>query len=186
MEFEEFARAHIDQLMRLGMAVTGAQADAEDFAQEALERVYRKWPRVADSEKKWAYVRAIAINAHLSKARRRRIVEIFPGSGARTFDAPVEQSGRPVGASSQDGGLELLISQLPPRQRAVVVLRFYEDLDVADIARELGIGASSVRSTLSRALAALRVPLMQTRADRSAPHLATGPQQRHTRGGQGK
>lgn len=150
MNFEEFARQHVNRLIRLGMAVTGVQTDADDFAQDALERLYRTWPRAVDANDPWAYARTVAMNTYLSGKRKRRVVEIL----GRDHD---DHDGRALTVATEgDEVLEALVSQLPKQQRTVLVLRYYEDLDVADIARELGIGSSSVRSSLSRALGALR------------------------------
>lgn len=154
MQFEEFAQRHVHDLISLGMVVTGRQADAEDFAQEALAHIYCGWAKVDAAEHPWAYARRTAMNAYLSGTRRRRVREVL---GASTVDDCVAVE--PTLESSVDELLDELISTLPPRQRAVLTLRYFEDLDVADISRELGIGRSSVRSSLARALASLREPL---------------------------
>jgi len=143
-------------LLRLGLMLTGDPQAAEDLVQETLVLADRHRDRIVAMESPAAYLRRILINRHLSdqrtRARRPRetAYDDLPGHAA----APDQSSG----VDHRDEAWRLLAT-LPPRQRAVLVLRFYEDLADADIAAVLGCSQGTVRSNASRGLATLRTHL---------------------------
>jgi len=149
--FEEFVAAHGGALGRLCLQLTGAHDAALDLAQDVLERTYAKWSRVARADHPYAYVRRIAVNAHLNAARRRlATVATDPALLDLPADEPPHAGGRP------DEELWQALVALPPRQRAALVLRYYEDCPEADIAAALGCRPATVHSLVARGLATLR------------------------------
>ena len=152
-EFREFMRGRWPAMVRLAYGLTGDLGHAEDVAQAAFARAYASWARVARTGDPDAYVRRIVINENNSRFRRRRVTE-------RLVDAVPEPSG-PRAADTADalGDSEALMKalrRLGPRQRAVVVLRFWMDMSEAETAAALGCSVGTVKSQASRALAALR------------------------------
>jgi RNA polymerase sigma-70 factor (sigma-E family) len=149
--FDEFVAARGNALLRFAYLLCGDAYLAEDLVQTVLARAYAKWPRVAATERPEAYVKKMLVNEHLSWRRRR-------SSGEVSVAAP---DGGAVGGSAEalaerDAAWRLLAT-LPRRQRAVLVLRYYEDLSDAGIADALGCSVSAVRAYASRALATLRL-----------------------------
>ena len=149
--FELFVRASLPELVRFGTAVAGNRHDAEDLVQAALEATGRRWRKVlAHGDDPTAYVKRAMVNASISRWRRLRREWLT--------DVPVHESvpdriaDRPLAEQEMWSALGLL----PPRQRAVLVLRYYEDLSEADIADVLGCRPGTVKSQASKALATLR------------------------------
>ena len=152
-EFREFMRGRWPAMVRLAYGLTGDLGHAEDVAQAAFARAYASWSRVARTGDPDAYVRRIVINENHSRFRRRRVAESL-------VDAVPEPS-RQRGADTADslGASEALLKalrRLGPRQRAVIVLRFWMDMSEAETAAALGCSIGTVKSQASRALAALR------------------------------
>jgi RNA polymerase sigma-70 factor (sigma-E family) len=155
VDFEEYVGTRGRSLLRLAYLLTGDQHQAEDLVQTALLRAFRRWARVCRSDHPDAYVRRTMLNAYLSWGRRRSSSELpvdLAGSDRAAAGSAVADHAEAV--ASQDAAWRLL-AQLPPRARAVMVLRYYADYDDTAIAAVLGITASSVRATASRALATL-------------------------------
>jgi RNA polymerase sigma-70 factor (sigma-E family) len=158
MRFEEFALARLPALLRYAMLLTDDRELARDLVQEVLARALVRWRRIGKLEEPYGYVRKMVTNEYLSLLRRRRVHTVAltyealdgPGAPATAEVAP----GRP-----DESELWQRLSTLPRKQRAVIVLRYYEDLTDQEIADVLGCGASTVRSYASRALATLRVEL---------------------------
>ncbi len=154
-EFREFMRARWPAVVRLAYGLTGDQGHAEDVAQAAFARAYASWPRVSRAGDPDAYVRQIVINQNRNRFRKHRVAERLtdspPESGvvdvART-DATREYDER----SALIGALQ----RLGPRQRAVVVLRYWLDLTELETAAALNCSVGTVKSQASRALATLR------------------------------
>jgi RNA polymerase sigma-70 factor (sigma-E family) len=155
---EEFVAARGDALLRFALMLSGDAHRAEDLVQSALARAYLRWNRIADLDAPEAYLKRMVVNEHLRWRARRSSREV-----------PVQSTGSDVAAgdnanahAERDAAWELLRT-LPRRQRAVLVLRYYEDLPDADIASLLGCRESTVRSQAARGLAALRavLPTMQ-------------------------
>ena len=152
-EFREFMRGRWPAMVRLAYGLTGDLGHAEDVAQAAFARAYASWSRVARTGDPDAYVRRIVINSNNSRFRRRRVTESL-------VDAVPEPSGpRAADAADALGASEALmraLRRLGPRQRAVVVLRFWMDMSEAETAAALNCSVGTVKSQASRALAALR------------------------------
>lgn len=151
----ELFRAHHLELVRLAMMMTGDLATAEDVVQDVYERLHRRWPVMRTSGGGLAYARASVLNgcrsAHRRAVVRRKQVARLAGE---------EQPGSDTEAAAANrGALADALRALPPRQREILVLRYFCDLDVAEISGMLRIGQSSVRSAISRGLAALAAAL---------------------------
>lgn len=148
--FDEWVEGRVAALLRFAYLVTGSQEAAEDAVQTALVSACEKWSRVSRREDPDAYVRRMVVNAHISAWRR---------TGRREWPvALVRERTVDDHAEALAGGDALwgLCAALPPQQRAAVVLRYYEDLEYAEIARILDVAEATARSHVHRALAALR------------------------------
>ncbi|WP_076816040.1 SigE family RNA polymerase sigma factor [Pseudofrankia asymbiotica] len=151
--FEEFVDRTADRLLRSAVLLTGDRGAAEDLLQVALERTYRHWRRIG-AEAPEAYIRRALVNASISRWRRRRFHEVpLLTEGRWAADTRVADHAE---ALSQRDGLVRALLTLPPRQRAVIVLRYLDDLSEADVAATLGCSVGSVKSHASRGLARLR------------------------------
>ena len=148
-DFSAFATSRWPGLVRLAFGLTGDRGLAEDLAQTALARTYVAWRRVSRADDPDAYLRRILVNTSNRRFRKRRVTE-QPGDVPET---PIDGLADQVG---ERAALLAALRQLPPRQRAVIVLRYWEDLDDVQIAATLGCSPGTVRSQLSRALAKLR------------------------------
>ncbi|MGW0417580.1 SigE family RNA polymerase sigma factor [Streptomyces sp. NPDC003015] len=149
--FQEFVRARWSHLVRTAYLLTGDAHHAEDLTQTALAKAYRSWRRVAGSDNPEAYVRRMLVTCNSDRFRKRRVKESLT-------DAPPERAGRDEAVARVDerGVLMAALAQLPPRQRAVVVMRYWEDLSEAEAAEVLGCSQGTVKSQASKGLAKLR------------------------------
>ena len=151
--FEEYAAAAWPRLYRTSYLLAGNHADAEDLAQQTLVQAYRSWDKVSRADQPGAYLRRMMTNLYISGQRpRSRRLELL------TDTLPEPRRG--AGPAPEDR-MELWphVASLPPRQRAVIVLRYYEQLSEREIAETLGCSAGNVKSTAHRALKALRVAI---------------------------
>jgi RNA polymerase sigma-70 factor (sigma-E family) len=149
--FDEFAAARWSTLLHVARLLTGGDRQrAEDLVQEALVKLWFVWPKVADQAPE-AYVRTVLVRLAARSARRRwwgeRPVEQLPDRAG-----PVDVSS----AVAERSRLEAALAQLSPKQRAAVVLRYYEDLPEAQVAQALGCPVGTARSHASRGVARLR------------------------------
>lgn len=146
--FRAFVQANGATLLHAARLLTGDYHRGEDLVQTALTRLYLKWNRV---DAPLAYARKALVNAHIDSTRRRwwgeKPTETMPEETAS--DAPA--------AADERDQLRRLLAELSPRERAVIVLRYYCDLSEKDAAATLGMPVGTVKSTCSRALARLRV-----------------------------
>ncbi len=152
----ELVESRWPALVRFGVLLTGDVGHAEDLVQSALEKCWRRWPHV-DVESPERYVKAAMANLSASRWRKRRFREV-------ALDVAGEGPAR-EGAQEQlllRDELWRELQLLPPRMRAVVVLRWVEDLSEAQTAAALGCSVGSVKSQSSRALARLRGQLQET------------------------
>lgn len=156
MEFEQYVAARGPALQRLAYVLTGDAHAAEDLTQAALYDVLRHWRRVARAGHPDAYVRRVVVNRYLSEHRRRASSELVLDDVEPLSTASAPDPATGVAARDE---VRHALSALAPRARAVLVLRYYADLDDAAIADALGIAPGTVRATASRALAALREAL---------------------------
>ena len=160
--FDAFVRARHPALLRLTSALAGDRHTGEDLAQATWHRLWPRWNQVAGQGDPWAYTRRIAVSLSVSWSRRRwRTAEVV------VTDVP--DSASPVDGNSAT--LDRLVvaewlAALPARQRAVVVLRFLEDLPVAEVAAALGCSEGTVKSQTSKALAKLTRELDQSKEER--------------------
>ena len=143
-------REHHLELVRLALVMVGDLATAEDVVQDAFERLHRGWHGLRQPSSSLAYVRASVLNGCRSVHRRAAVAR----KHAPRLAEPPSRSG-PDAAADDRGELAGALRRLPRRQREVLVLRYYLDLDVAEIAGTLRIAPSSVRAANARGLAAL-------------------------------
>ena len=155
MTFEEFAATRMPGVLRLAAVLTGDPADAEDLAQEVLTRAYSRWDRIGDLDRPDLYVRKMMLNEYLSW-RRRSARQVLTGAG--TLE-PASAASDHAQQYMEREALLAELGKLSRRQRAVLVLRYYEDRGDTEIAELLGCSPGTVRSHASRALAALRVDM---------------------------
>jgi len=148
--FEAFVRARATGLLRYGYALTGSQHDAADLVQEALARLGTAWPRVQRKDDPEGYVRVTIARLHVSWWRRRRRERLVDRVPERSYADPG------LAGIDEQSGLWQALSTLPPRQRAVLVLRYYEHCRDEEISTALGISRGTVRSTALRGLEKLR------------------------------
>jgi RNA polymerase sigma-70 factor (sigma-E family) len=149
LQFADYFRARAQPLRRLAYSLCGDWHTAEDLVQLAFVRLYRRWPSIRD-ESVDAYARQVVVNAFLShrRARRRESLMADPPERAAGGADPVEKL-----------ALRRALADLGPRQRAAVVLRYLEDLPVAEVATLLGITEGTVKSQTARALQSMRAAL---------------------------
>ncbi len=149
--FESFVAASGARLLRLAVGLTGDQGLAEDLVQEALARTYLAWRRIREREAAEAYARRVLVTTHISLWRRRRVPE-------RVAAVLPEHAGSdPYAVLESRDELWTALRRLGRKQRAVLVLRYFEDRDDGEIAGLLGCSTSTVRSQAARGLAALRL-----------------------------
>ncbi len=162
MTFEDWLRSELPGLLRFATVLCGGRDPAEEVVQDVAVKVHARWTTICRLEHPTAYVRRMIVNEHLSW--RRKWSRIIPQAEFRE-PAP---SGQPQFADQYADRLALIaeLDKLPRRQRAALVLRYFEGLSDADIATMLGCSAGTVRTHVSRGLAALRIEM---RPDRPLP-----------------
>jgi RNA polymerase sigma-70 factor (sigma-E family) len=153
-EFESWLAAREAALQRTAHLLTGDVHAAQDLVQNTLAKLYLRWEHVRNAGNVDAYARKVLVNEFRTAWRRplRRVEEVLE----TVPDRPAPES------SAYDGSHEAVwrfVCSLPPKQRAVLVLRFYEQLTEAEIADLMGISVGTVKSQSSRALASLRAAL---------------------------
>jgi RNA polymerase sigma-70 factor (sigma-E family) len=157
--FEAFTRRSSDRLLRTALLLCGDHGHAEDLVQTALLRTARRWSAARRDPD--AYARRVVVN--LARDRWRLLRRRF-GEAPLEIDVAV-----PVTDGLADRELLLAaVRQLPPGQRAVLVLRYFDDLSVADTAAALGCSTGTVKSQTARALDRLRAALTSEREKTSA------------------
>jgi RNA polymerase sigma-70 factor (sigma-E family) len=149
--FHDYVLARGTALLRIAVMLTGNRADAEDLVQAALANTYLAWHKINDHAALDAYVRRAMVNTHISWWRRRKLEE-FP-----TDELPDQA----VADHARDSDLAEVVrhalDRLPQRMRAAVMLRYFEDMTEPEIAALLGVSLGTVKSTVSRAVARLRI-----------------------------
>lgn len=151
-QFQEFVRARWSHLVRTAYLLTGDLHHAEDLTQTALAKAYRSWRRVSRADHPEAYVRRMLVTCNSDRFRKRRVPEALTATPPETA-RPDEAVSRADERSALLGAL----AGLPPKQRAVVVLRYWEDLSEAEVAEVLGCSTGTVKSQASKGLAKLRM-----------------------------
>jgi len=153
MTFEEFAAAQLYSLLRFSTTLTNDRGLGEDLVQDVLLRAQARWDRIGSVDAPSAYVRRMIVNEFVSW--RRKWARIVPSSDvAMMLD---ERADDHHADHPERDALQVEIAALPRRQRAVIVLRYYEDLSDSEIAEVLGCSQSTVRGYAMRALRTLRV-----------------------------
>jgi len=151
-DFGDFVQASLPGLLRYGHALTGNPHDAADLVQTVLEKIGSRWSYVQHKTgDPMAYIRRSMANAHVSRWRRTKrenLVADLPDTRPYSPADPFEHE-----------PLWQALRALPPRQRAVMVLRYYEGLSEAEIADSLGISQGTVKSQASKAINSLRTKL---------------------------
>jgi RNA polymerase sigma-70 factor (sigma-E family) len=155
--FAAYVRARQPVLLRTARSLTANQSDAEDLLQTALTKTYTAWERIEDHRALDGYVRRALLNTRTSQWRKRKVDEFAceelpepePAAGAAGAADPAEQQ-------ALRDAMWRAIMKLPARQRAMVVLRYYEDLSETQTAEVLGVSVGTVKSAVSRALGKLR------------------------------
>jgi RNA polymerase sigma-70 factor (sigma-E family) len=158
VRFEEFVAERLDGLLRYATVLTNDPHLAQDIVQDVLLRAQQRW---AGIDAPPAYVRRMITNEYLSW--RRRAVRRMVPSSHDVLDALGPPEADPAAAYDERDAMLGLLETLPRKQRAAIVLRYYENYSDAEIAAVLRCGTSTVRSQISRALATLR----------QAPHATT-------------
>ena len=161
--FREYVTARSPALMRAAWLLTGNEAAAEDLVQSALVRIWPRWAKLERDGSIDAYMRRVLVTTYINGWRRRWRgevpTEVLPDvAGRDPYDDVVRRH-----------ALRDALLELPPRQRAIVVLRFYEDLSEAQVAAALGCSVGTVKSTVSRALVRLRGLVEPARPVASVP-----------------
>jgi RNA polymerase sigma-70 factor (ECF subfamily) len=159
LDFAEFYRGSVDQCLRAVLVSVGDQDTAQDLVDEAFARACASWRTVSRHPAPMAWVVRTALNANISRWRRRRREVLLPDPGL-VSDPPA------VGGASDspvDPRIMAALMRLPLRQRQVVALRLFLDLDTARTADVLGVAPSTVKAHLARAIASLRDDLTPTR-----------------------
>ena len=150
-EFDSFVRSRTHALLRSAYLLTGDQQLAEDLVQSTLTRTHQAWHRLTHTDNAESYARRTMYHLQVSWWRRRRVAEVLP---ERLPDRPAGEDH--AGAVSLRLALRAALLQLSPRQRAVLVLRFFEDRTEAEVADLLSISVGTVKSQTAKALARLR------------------------------
>jgi RNA polymerase sigma-70 factor (sigma-E family) len=155
-EFDRFVAASTADLLRAGYLLTWNLAEAEDLVQETFLRTARRWPDVRKMEFPKAYARRVLFNLAIRENERRSKTRPQPGGGESLDVTADERFERRLLTIDTRSDIEAALADLPLRQRAVIVLRYYEDLSEIEIAEALGWPVGTVKSTASRALDELR------------------------------
>jgi RNA polymerase sigma-70 factor (sigma-E family) len=154
--FEDFVCARSSALLRSALLLTGRdREDAEDLLQIALERAYRHWPKLCREDEPERYIRRILVNASADRWRRLARRPEQPMGTAGNWPPVPDGTGQVVDRQY----LRWALAQLPPRQRAVVVLRYFDDMSEGETAQILGCSPGTVKSHAARGLARLRATL---------------------------
>lgn len=147
--FRAFVLAWSPALLRTAFLLTGDHGHAEDLLQTALLKTSRHWRRLDNPDTAYSYVRTVLVHAHISAGRRRRIAERLVDNVDEASPAAHEHFGPAERTAAA-------LAALPAGMRAVIVLRFHNDLSVAQTARVLGCSVGNVKSQSSRALDRMR------------------------------
>ncbi|AWS46986.1 SigE family RNA polymerase sigma factor [Streptosporangium sp. 'caverna'] len=165
-EFTEFVAARGTSLFRIAHLTCGSRDEAEDVLQSALEKAYLNWGRLHAGSDPEPYVRRIIVNTAISRARRHAILQILFTPAPPDTPAPDALPGVELRQILMIG-----LRALAPRQRAVLVLRFFEDLTEAQTAEVLGCSTGTVKSQTSKALTRLRALIGADLLDEALPHV---------------
>ena len=153
--FDDYVRLRGTRLVQLARLLIRDRHLAEDLVQEVLGKAFVRWNKIASTGDPDVYVRRMLVNANISWWRRRSSTEIATGQIADRPDGSELAADLGERLAGRDAAWRL-IADLPPKQRATIVLRYYEDLSEAETAELLGVSVGTVKSQTSRALSAMR------------------------------
>lgn len=154
MTFDEFVHAELGALTRFAGALTGDRYLAEDMLSDALLKVATRWRRISQADDPAAYVRRVVVNTYISDLRKTKRRKTMVTGDDWVLDRPSPDMAAEVVTRQE---VAALLAQLPPQQKAAVVLRYMLDQTDDQIADALNCSTGTVRSHLSRARAALRL-----------------------------
>ena len=162
--YADFVRERSHALLRSAFLLTGDQHLAEDLVQEALARTHRAWSRLEKPSNAEAYARKVMYHAQVSLWRRPKVAESLPGDDLERHGGSIDD---PAEAAVRRITLQRALLSLSPKQRAVIVLRYFEDHTEVEAAQMLGVSVSTVKTQCGRALDRLRtlVPDLRVLAD---------------------
>lgn len=158
-DFRSFVAARSASLLSFAHVLTGDRQLAEDVVQTALAKTALAWPRVRRKESAEAYVRRAIVTTHLNRLRRRPWLE-------QPHEQLPETASVPTDTFAERDAMWHALAELPPKQRAVLVLRYYEDLSEADIAEVLHCSRGTVKSQAAKGLLHLRTIVEKENASR--------------------
>ncbi|MGR8009652.1 SigE family RNA polymerase sigma factor [Streptomyces hypolithicus] len=151
--FSTYVRARGPVLLRTARSLTANPCDAEDLLQTALTKTFVAWDRIEDHRALDGYVRRALLNTRTSQWRKRKVDEYATDEVPEPANAPASD---PAEQQVLHDAMWRAVMKLPDRQRAMVVLRYYEDLSEVQTAEVLGVSVGTVKSAVSRALSKLR------------------------------
>ncbi|ATE56596.1 SigE family RNA polymerase sigma factor [Actinosynnema pretiosum] len=155
--FAEYFAARADAMRGTAYLLCGDWHRAEDLVQTAFTKLYLAWDRLARQDALDAYTRQVVVRTFVSETRRGWFRRVTVG------DLPVERAAAPVGSPEDRQVLLTALARVPARQRAVLVLRYWEDLSVRETAEALGCSEGTVKSQAARGLSALRALVVEQR-----------------------
>ena len=176
--FEAFIADATDALFRTGFMMTGDGGATEDLVQETFIRIARRWDRVQSMDHPLAYAQRVLVNLAVDEAERRsrQRAELAPQAGG---SEPADQTATSAFREIEDvAEFRWALARPSPRERAVLVLRYWDDLPTAEVAAILGCSAGTVKSTASRGAARLAGILARDRSPAGQPGIP--PQGRET------
>jgi RNA polymerase sigma-70 factor (sigma-E family) len=156
VEFEDYVAERRQALFRFAVVLSGDPVLADDILADVLGTAYERWAQVGAADNVHAYVRRMVVNEYLSWRRRRARLSVR--ADLADVLAPTADH---ADAHAEHAQLVVELRTLPPKQRAAVVLRYYEGLPFVEIAALLGSGENAIRSNISRALQKLRIQLTE-------------------------
>jgi RNA polymerase sigma-70 factor (sigma-E family) len=165
-EFTSFAQASSSRLLGTAYLLCGDWHTAEDLTQIALAKVFASWHRISKKDAALAYARRTLLNTYLVDRRGKRWREVLTGE---VPEVPAHAPGPELKLTLTDA-----LAMLPPRARAIVVLRYWEDMSVEQVAALVGCSAGNVKSQSARGLDKLRQLLGPTMAGTGPPAASTG------------
>lgn len=166
-EFTSFAEAVVSRLLDTAYLLCGDWQSAEDLTQTTLAKVFAAWHRIRNQDSRYAYAKRTLLNTYFVDCRKKRFREVLSGAAGDLPEREEEPDAPELRLELTDA-----LAMLPPKARAVVVLRYWEDLSIEQVAAQLGCSTGNVKSQSARALDKLR-RLLDSPADVGSPVLAT-------------
>lgn len=172
-QFADYMQERELALRRFATVLTGDPQASAELVGDVLSRAWEKWDHISRLDQPNAYVRKMIVNEFLSQRRKSKRT-VVRSDLLEQLEASAATGSDHARAHAERNDLDHRLARLPRQQRAVLVLRYYEDLPEAEIAELLGCKPSTVRSNAARALAALRIDIRATQSSTDFP-VAAGP-----------